>query len=422
MGSFKTNLRLTEKLCYANLVTGLVGIITGIVLLGVNSDYKDFGESYNIYKASYTLLILVGVFFAILGLLGICAQRKKRNCTMTIYNIGVIVLMIFIGCSLIVMIYTKVKLSQFKDDTNCSKQSLMKDLKATYDAGKSLLCSSRCPCDANPISFPAQVYSNFYFANNGVERLDECNNYTHKIDINFSYDYNNYNDYLRNLVNLLRTAEESFNCSGFCSTNSYYVFRNINDGTPSAGKDCKEEFLNFISKNIIIAIVITSILVVYMLIVTYLSLSTMLSDERKQNGGYYQEQNRIQVPNQNEQNNVENMNYIPNSNQNNLGNMNNNIYNNYNNNNNIYNTNQPTKNNNSVSYINRPYPNNYQYQQNITYVPGIAPPQNIEGLPVIQEIQLQNQEQKYPQLQQTNQGYINNMQTPHQENAKYAKY
>ncbi|KAL4476323.1 hypothetical protein ABPG74_010056 [Tetrahymena malaccensis] len=299
MNNFKTNLLLTEKICYANLVIGLVAILSGILLLGINSDYHNIGESQDIKKIAYVLLIKGGIFFAILTLLGIYAQRRRVNSAMDFYNIGVVFSMLFIVCSLIAMIYMKTKLSLYYDDKNCSKETLMKDLKSTYEAGKNLLCSPRCPCNANKLSFPPQVFERFYYSGNGVSRLDECDNYRNNLNIHFSYDYNNYNNYLQNMVELLRIAEESFDCSGFCSTNSYFVFRNMNEGAPSVGKDCKVEFLNFIFKNIDQVIAVTFLLAIHMLITAYLSLSILLSLEKQQNRGYYQQQNKIQIPNQN---------------------------------------------------------------------------------------------------------------------------
>ncbi|KAL4476325.1 hypothetical protein ABPG74_010058 [Tetrahymena malaccensis] len=412
MANLKTYLCLIRKLCYVNLVAGLVGIISGIIFIRINPNFYNLGSNQDFYKASFILLIQVGVFFVILGFLGICAYRRKQNCTMNIYNIGVIFQLIFIGCTLILMICAKIEISHFKEDRDCSKEDLIQDLKNTYDAGKSLLCSYRCPCDADSFSFPPYIYQRFHVSRYGADRLDECDSYAYKIDIYFKSDYYSYYNYLRNMVRLLKTAEESFDCSGFCSKNSYYVFRNINDRTPYFKKDCKDELLNFISMNYLIGIVITSVLAAYMLIITYLSVSTMFSSEKKENGGFYYEQNKIQLPN-NQLNHVQNIYEIQQgTNQNNLRNMNSNHFN----------ANQPTKINKIVYCINQPYPNNYQNQQNVNYFPGIAPPQNIEELPAIQDIQLVNQQQIYPQLQQNDQEYINGVPTPYQENSKYAKH
>lgn len=106
----------------------------------------------------------------------------------------------------------------------------------------------------------------------------------------FSYDYDSYGSYLRGLANLLRVAETTFDCSGFCSTNSYYVFRDMNDGKPDQNEDCREELVDFLSSTIIKSLIITLVLFNYLMAVAYFSIRTIFSSERKNNGGYYNQE------------------------------------------------------------------------------------------------------------------------------------
>ncbi|KAL4476324.1 hypothetical protein ABPG74_010057 [Tetrahymena malaccensis] len=299
MVSFKTNLRWGQRFCYINLAFGIAETIVGVILFLVNSQFKNFGEFYNDCEGSFTLVIIAGIFFIMLGVLGIYAQRVQSNIAMSIYNIGVTLQMLFIGGSLIVIIIVWVQIQRFQDDTDCTKEDLMIDLNTTYKAGLNLLCSFKCPCDANQSNFQPEVYQTFSISKKGAKKVDECQDYVNKINTKFFFGYESMQ--VQNYVSLLKTSEEQFNCSGFCSTNSYYVFRDINDGTPINGKDCKAEFLNFISKSIVTTVIVISIVAVYMLIVTYFSLSMIFSQEKRKNC-YYNKQDKIQTPNINQLN------------------------------------------------------------------------------------------------------------------------
>lgn len=46
----------------------------------------------------------------------------------------------------------------------------------------------------------------------------------------------------------MRYLEETFDCSGFCSVNKYYVFSDVNEDEPL--KDCKVEVINFLNDNL----------------------------------------------------------------------------------------------------------------------------------------------------------------------------
>lgn len=127
----------------------------------------------------------------------------------------------------------------------------------------------------------------FFRDSDGADKVSECKDYTKKIDIRFSFDYDKYSTYLKNLVSLLRVAETTFDCSGFCSTNNYYVFRDMNDGKPDLNEDCRVEFVDFLSSTIVKSIIITAILVVYLIIISIFSCKVMFTKEKKENGGFY---------------------------------------------------------------------------------------------------------------------------------------
>ncbi|KAL4462746.1 hypothetical protein ABPG72_014918 [Tetrahymena utriculariae] len=160
-------------------------------------------------------------------------------------------------------------------------------LNTVYNTGKELLCSLKCFCNSNQSNFPTHVYQSFSVSKKRANKVNECKDYLNKIDIKLPLGYES--SQLKNYVSLVKTSEEQFNCSGFYIKNSYYVFRDMNDGTPIAGEDCKVEFLNFISKSIITTIIVISIVAVYMIIVTYFSLSLIFSQEKRKNDCYQQQ-------------------------------------------------------------------------------------------------------------------------------------
>ncbi|EAR88035.1 tetraspanin family protein (macronuclear) [Tetrahymena thermophila SB210] len=316
MSSLKNNLRWVERFSYVNLAIGLAEIIAGVILFLINSEFQDYGQFYDDCEECFTLLILIGIFFVLLGALGIYAQRVKSNNSMSIYNIGIILLMLFIGGSIIVIILLQVQLSQFKDDIYCTEEDLMIELSTAYNAGKKLLCSSKCSCNADQSNFPPQIYQSFSVSKKGANKLNECQDYIKRIDTQFPFGYEN--KQLENFVSLLKTSEEKFNCSGFCSTNSYYVFRDMNDGTPVDGQDCKVEFLNYISKSVLTTTILISIVTIYIIIISYFSLRIIFSQEKTNNEGYYKNSDQIQLPQINKLNNDKTISQNQEKNQNNL--------------------------------------------------------------------------------------------------------
>lgn len=107
-------------------------------------------------------------------MIGVFAARKKKNCIMGCYNISVLVFLIVALSFLILQGIAKVKISNFKDDTLCNEEDLMKDLKVVYDSGKNLLCSLNCPCNADISNFESSTYSSFTVKSNGADKVSEC--------------------------------------------------------------------------------------------------------------------------------------------------------------------------------------------------------------------------------------------------------
>ncbi|KAL4506902.1 hypothetical protein ABPG72_001323 [Tetrahymena utriculariae] len=232
--NFKTLQKLVEFSTILLLLLGIFWVIFASIIYSKNKDISNVSE-YNSYRGALALGIAFGIVLIIWALIGLLAACKKYNCLLGTYNVGVFILLLISLAILVISIVMTDYIQDYKNDTNCTQKSLLKDLKKLNYQSYQMLCQISCKCNytgQNPLLHNIFNYS----SSSGVVRAQDCQEFSN-IDIS---DLNSYSD-------LLRSVEDTFSCSGFCSKNQYYVFSNVNNGFPN--KDCKTEVIDFIDTN-----------------------------------------------------------------------------------------------------------------------------------------------------------------------------
>ncbi|KAL4429676.1 hypothetical protein ABPG74_017085 [Tetrahymena malaccensis] len=221
----------------------------------IYSKYPDVRNLSGYFTAALLIGFIYGillVIWAILGLVGIC---KNVKCLLFTYNFGIFVFLLIPIAILVISVLICTNMDSYKNDTNCTQYDKFAQLAELNAKSYQTLCQSNCQCDFEGTPSQAQQLgiTNFVNSDTGPIKVQECNAF----DL-FDLDHQDSNS------DLLQQMEEAFGCSGFCSTNNYFVFSNVNEGIPDG--DCRVEVLNFIEDNNIKTIIASSIVTFVMLL------------------------------------------------------------------------------------------------------------------------------------------------------------
>ncbi|KAL4460981.1 hypothetical protein ABPG74_016453 [Tetrahymena malaccensis] len=271
--SFKCLQRLVEITTFVILLLGIFWIVFSAILYSKDKDVTDTSK-YDVYRGALALGIAFGILLVIWAIIGLIGACKKNNCLLGTFNFGVFLFLLISIAILVLSIIVAVNLPDYKNDTNCTQKSLLVDLKTLNNQSYQALCQNSCQCNFKGSSIQALQQDIINYSNaQGALRVQDC-----QVFKNFGLSNQNSNS------DLLRAIEDTFDCSGFCSINTYYVFSNVNNGIPN--KDCKVELLNFVDNNnkkvIIAAAVIT-----FVLFLTFI-LSICLCVKKPKGENFYQ--------------------------------------------------------------------------------------------------------------------------------------
>ncbi|KAL4473150.1 hypothetical protein ABPG72_007380 [Tetrahymena utriculariae] len=250
--SNKTLQKFVQSSTVLLLLLGAFWITFVCIMYSKYPDIQNFSDYFAVALLIgfiYGILLLI---WAILGLIGICKNVKYLLFT---NNFGIFVFLLIPIAILVISIIISVNMDSYKNDTNCTEYDIFAQLAELNTKSYQTLCQKNCQCDFEGTQLEAQQLgiTNFLNSDSGPARVQECLVF----DL-FDLDHQDSNS------DTLKEMEQSFGCSGFCSTNKYFVFSNVNDGIPNG--DCKGEALNFIEDNNVKTIVASSIVAFIMLV------------------------------------------------------------------------------------------------------------------------------------------------------------
>ncbi|KAL4473151.1 hypothetical protein ABPG72_007381 [Tetrahymena utriculariae] len=236
----------------------LLGIFWVIFSSVIYSQYMEMSEYFSFFLGALLIGIFFGIVLIIWALLGMIAICKKLNYLLIAYNLGMFVFFLLQAIILILSIFAASSINSYKNDTQCTKQPFLIELAELNAVSYQTLCQNGCQCHFEGNDTQAQNLGITNYINNELypQKIQQC-----KIFKIFNLEDKEDNS------NFLEALEETFQCSGFCSINSYYVFSNLNDGIPN--KDCKEEALEFFEKNNNITL-ISSAIVTFLMALSFI--------------------------------------------------------------------------------------------------------------------------------------------------------
>jgi len=120
------------------------------------------------------------------------------------------------------------------------KSGMVYELDQIYTQGEKILCTDRCPCNAESGIFSTEVAAGMVTGDMGQTRLEEC-------------PYDARSSALSNLQRtkyfpILEILENDFGCSGFCSESKFFLFSDVRNGPPTGGT-CKAQIINTVGKH-----------------------------------------------------------------------------------------------------------------------------------------------------------------------------
>ncbi|KAL4429679.1 hypothetical protein ABPG74_017088 [Tetrahymena malaccensis] len=240
------------KLKYQNISNSLIfllGIFWIVFASIIYSKYTQITEADTYFQFVLIIGMAFGSLLTIWSLLAIVTTFKKAFNILGVYNVGNFIFLSVSIATLVISILSYQEVEEFKSDTNCSQNIKFIRLFELNTISYQTLCQSDCQCyfEGNQIQANQQKITNFSQAESYPVNVQEC-----EIFQNFNLEDQDEN------TDLLKSLEEAFECSGFCSKNSYYVFSNVNQGIPN--KDCRDEIINYLQDNTIKTIISSSVI------------------------------------------------------------------------------------------------------------------------------------------------------------------
>ncbi|CAD8054794.1 unnamed protein product [Paramecium sonneborni] len=272
------------------LIVGLAALIGTIVINVDQTQFLSYLDEFTSSKPSEGILIALYIFSSILiffGICGIIGGWKRIGTLLFCFNIGNIILALaFLGLAIIgLSLGTSSQWLDLFSDEQCLQSDYISGsatLNNVYVEAEEVLCKTiyqntigcQCYFTQNMTSSTSQAV-HFYSTtdSNLPTSIQQCQQYT-----DYKSDYNEEADYLK-------SVEEQFSCSGWCSPYPIYIFSDINAGIPD--DSCYKAITGF-AKDICVYIgaVAASVCFIMILCITCV-LCLCFHPTKKQEGNFY---------------------------------------------------------------------------------------------------------------------------------------
>ena len=128
-------------------------------------------------------------------------------------------------------------IKQFNE--GCGLQSgMIYELDQIYKTGYEAMCKDACPCNVDSGIFSTDVAATMVTDSLGATRFDQCPYDPAVINIVQKQKY----------APILEILERDFECAGFCTDGTYYIFSDVRSGPPVNG-NCKHEIIQTVRDN-----------------------------------------------------------------------------------------------------------------------------------------------------------------------------
>ncbi|KAL4473153.1 hypothetical protein ABPG72_007383 [Tetrahymena utriculariae] len=240
------------KLKFQNISTALLfllGIFWTVFASVIYAKYTKVTEADTYFQFILIIGMVFGCLLTIWSILGMAATFKQPYSILGAYNVANFIFLSVSIATLVISLLSYYEVEEYKNDTNCSKDTTFIRLFELNNISYQTLCQSNCQCyfQGDQIQAKQQEITNFSQKESDPINVQECEAFQ-----NFNLEDQDLN------TELLKSLEEAFECSGFCSKNSYYVFSNVNQGIPN--KDCRDEIINYLHDNTIKTIISSSVI------------------------------------------------------------------------------------------------------------------------------------------------------------------
>ena len=146
----------------------------------------------------------------------------------------------FLVCtSLGVTIFVEKSLLMDQLNEGCKlKSGVIYELDTIFTQGQDMLCTDKCPCNVDTGIFSTEVSEKMVADALGATRLDQCPQINSVITASQRAKY----------YPILEILETDWQCAGFCTDGSYYLFSDVRNGVPKNG-NCKKEIAESVKRN-----------------------------------------------------------------------------------------------------------------------------------------------------------------------------
>ena len=266
----------------------IILIAIGAVLIwgGYSFQNSPFISLINFPSAGYVMIAIGGalILFAAFGFFGAWKESKLLLALFIIIVSLIGLLLVAMGAA---FLYARTLADTYLSDTaDCVKQFESAD-EAAFKAA-STLCTQYCPCEATD-SYAIGLCKNLAYCSKGTIDVLHCDpciavkdsgvvvtqdviNWVQEnlgitvssssCDISSTFFTDTYFKAAEEYIPLLKWVEESFECSGLCIAQPFYLFSDINNGQPKDA--CMSSLYDWIQEKFLIFGIISIILGLYL--------------------------------------------------------------------------------------------------------------------------------------------------------------
>ena len=227
------------------------GIAIFLMWMGVEANYNPELNLLDLHKQTSYTCIVIGVAFMLTSAMGWTAAATKNEClafgvsyffvalTKLFSQFGYMALTCFLVCTSLgtsILVEKSILLTQLNE--GCGLQSgVIYELDQIFKQGQEILCTDKCPCNVDSGIFASEIAAKMVTDSLGASRLDNC-----PASAITSAQKSKY-------YPMLEILETDFQCAGFCTGGTYYLFSDVRSGTPKNG-NCKDEIGEMVKKNV----------------------------------------------------------------------------------------------------------------------------------------------------------------------------